>query len=120
MTIYAKVGDDTGLMEAAKAADGAQSYRNMIWVDEGDAETATKAAVWIAPPCVYAYPARPLAETFVVMEGEADCQVADGEIRRIGVGDIVTIPVNAAISLTVLTPFRKFAMVVPKGGAGNA
>ncbi len=120
MTIYAKVSDDSGLMEAAKAEDGTQSYRNMIWVDEGDADTATKAAVWIAPPGTYDYPAGPLAETFVVMEGEADCQVAGGEIRRIGVGDIVTIPVNASISLTVLTPFRKFAMVVPKGGAGNA
>ncbi|MGU3399707.1 hypothetical protein ACLBWS_08170 [Brucellaceae bacterium D45D] len=36
------------------------------------------------------------------------------------VGDIITIPVNASIALRVLTPFRKFAIVVRKGGAGNA
>ncbi|MCL6707867.1 cupin domain-containing protein [Pseudomonas sp. R2.Fl] len=114
MTIYAKVNDDAGRVEAARAENGAQSWRKMIWVDEGDLDSATKAAVWIAPPGVYAYPARPLAETFVVMEGEADCRVAGGDVRRIGPGDIVTVPVNAPISLEVLTPFRKFAMVIPK------
>jgi uncharacterized cupin superfamily protein len=120
MTIYERVFEDAGRTEAAVAENGAQSYRRMIWVDEGNADTATKAAVWIAEPGTYAYDARPIAESFVVMEGEADCTVAGGETRRIGPGDIVTIPVNAPISLTVLTPFRKFAMVVPKGGAGNA
>jgi uncharacterized cupin superfamily protein len=115
MAIYEKTSDDTDRAEAAKAENGAQSFRRMIWVDEGDADKAAKAAVWIAVPGTYAYPARALAETFVVMEGEADCTVAGGEVRRIGPGDIVTVPVNAPISLDVLTPFRKFAMVIPKG-----
>lgn len=114
MTIYQRIDDETGRGEAAVAANGAQSWRRMIWIDEGDADTATKVAVWSAPPGVYAYPARPLAESFVVMEGEADCQVAGGDIRRIGPGDIVNVPINASITLEVLKPFRKFAMVVPK------
>ncbi len=120
MSIYESVSADAGRTEAAIAENGAKSYRRMIWADEGNADTATKAAVWMAEPGTYNYAARPIAETFVVIEGEADCRVAGGELRRIGAGDIVTIPVNATISLVVLTPFRKFAMVVPKGGAGNA
>jgi len=113
MSVYETISDDSGRVEAMKANEGAQSYRRMIWEDQG--ENAAKAAVWIAEPGTYDYPARALAETFIVFEGEADCQVAGGEVRRIGVGDIVTIPVNAPISLKVLTPFRKFAMVIPKG-----
>lgn len=115
MTIYKSVSDDAGRTEAAVAANGAQSYRQMIWVDGGNADTATKVAVWSAAPGYYAYPARPIAETFVVMEGDADCQVAGGDIRRIGPGDIVNVPVNAPIAMEVISPFRKFAMVVPKG-----
>lgn len=115
MTIYQRIDEEAGRSEAAIAANGAQSYRRMIWVDDGDADAATKVAVWSAPPGLYAYPARPLAESFVVMEGEADCQVAGEAVRRIGPGDIVNVPVNASISLEVLKPFRKFAMVVPKG-----
>jgi uncharacterized cupin superfamily protein len=120
MTIYESVFEDAGRSEAAIAKNGAKSYRRIIWADQGNADTAAKAAVWIAEPGTYVYDARPIAESFVVMEGEADCTVAGGELRHIGPGDIVTIPVNATISLTVLTPFRKFAMVVPKSGAGNA
>lgn len=113
MSVYEKISDDTGRVEGVKSNEGAQSYRRLIWEDQG--ENAAKGAVWIAAPGTYDYPGRALAETFVVFEGEADCQVAGGEVRRIGVGDIVTIPVGETISLKVLTPFRKFAMVVPKG-----
>ncbi|WP_113384719.1 cupin domain-containing protein [Rhizobium sp. SYY.PMSO] len=114
MTIYQRIDDEAGRSEAAVATNGARSWRRMIWVDEGEADAAAKVAVWSAQPGLYAYPARPLAESFVVMEGEADCRIAGGDVRRIGPGDIVNVPVNAPISLEVLKPFRKFAMVVPK------
>lgn len=112
--VYARAADDSGRTEASTSEEGVQSWRRMIWQEDGDAATAALAAVWIAPPGVYPYPARPIAETFVVIEGEADCRVAEGETRRIGPGDIVTIPVGQPIRLEVLKPFRKVAFVVPK------
>lgn len=114
MSIYWNVKDDTGLTAAAVAENGAQSYRRMIWEDQGDSAAAVKAAVWIAEPGVYPYPARALEETFVVIEGEADCRIGAGETKRIGPGTIVVVPKGETAWLDVLTPFRKFAMVVPK------
>ncbi|RAZ76027.1 cupin domain-containing protein [Mesorhizobium atlanticum] len=113
-TIYSNVKDDAGRIKAAVAENGAQSYRRMVWEDQGNSDTAVKAAVWIAEPGVYPYPARALEETFVVMEGEADCRIGEGEKRRIGPGTIVVVPKGATAWLEVLTSFRKFAMVVPK------
>lgn len=114
MSIYWNVKDDAGRTEGVTAENGAQSYRRMIWEDQGDSATAVKAAVWIAEPGVYPYPARALEETFVVIEGEADCRIGEGETRRIGPGTIVVVPKAETAWLDVLTPFRKFAMVVPK------
>ncbi len=112
--IYATVAGTAGQTEASVSEEGVQSHRRMIWEDAGDPALAAKAAIWIAPPGTYPYPARPIAETFVVIEGTADCRVAGGETRRIGPGDIVTVPVAKPIWLQVLTPFRKVAFVVPK------
>lgn len=112
--VHTTVAEDTDRSEASVSEAGAQSWRRMIWEDDGNPALAAKAAVWIAPPGVYPYPPRPIAETFVVIEGEADCRVAQGETRRIGPGDIVTIPVGEPVWLDVLKPFRKVAFVVPK------
>lgn len=88
------------------------SWRRAIWKDEGEAGTIV--AVWKAEPGIYPYPARPLEETFVVLEGEAICTLGDAEPVKIQPGSIVRVPLGSAISLEVLTPFRKLATVVPK------
>jgi uncharacterized cupin superfamily protein len=115
MTLITHVAADADLTPGPAAEGGAgRSWRRMIWQDEGAAETATKVAVWIAEPGVYPYPPRDLDETFVVLEGEADCRLGDGETQRIGPGSIVRVPRGVAPWLEVLSPFRKVACIVPK------
>lgn len=111
---YETVAGDAGRELAYVATDGANSWRRVLWVEEGDVAAAAKAAVWIAEPGTYPLDGRALAETFVVIEGTAECTVAGGEARLIGPGDIVNIAVGESISLRILTPFRKVAFVVPK------
>lgn len=105
---------DADLTPGLDAENGAKSYRRLIWEDAGAPETATKVAVWIAEPGVYAYPPRDLEETFVVLQGEAVCRLGDGDTEKIGPGAIVRVPKGVAPWLEVLTPFRKLATVVPK------
>lgn len=111
---YETVSSDEGRELAYVATEGAKSYRRLLWIEEGDAAAAAKAAVWIAEPGSYPLEGRALAETFVVIEGTAECTVAGGETKLIGPGDIVNIAVGESISLKILTPFRKVAFVVPK------
>ncbi|MDQ2068124.1 cupin domain-containing protein [Xinfangfangia sp. CPCC 101601] len=111
---YATVAGEANIVPAYDSTEGAKSFRRTLWVEAGDEAAAAKAAVWIAEPGTYPFEGRPLDETFVVMEGTAECTVGGGETKLIGAGDIVTIPVGVTIVLKILTPFRKVAFVVPK------
>ncbi|MCO6389580.1 DUF861 domain-containing protein [Aliihoeflea aestuarii] len=115
MSNVTHISADENLTPGLDAEDGkAKSYRRLIWEDDGASETATKVAVWIAEPGVYAYPPRDLEETFVVLQGEAKLRLGEGDLQDIGPGSIVRVPKGVAPWLEVLSPFRKVATVVPK------
>ncbi len=112
MSIY-NVADDIDF-KPSRPAEGRDSGSDarMIWED--DVENGTKVAVWKAEPGVYAYPARDLDETFVVIEGEALCSLDGSQPAPISAGSIVRIAKGVAITLDVKSPLRKVATVVPK------
>ena len=115
MSLITHITADIGLTPGLEAErGGGKSWRRLVWEDEGQTETTTKVAIWIAEPGTYAYPPRDLEETFVVLEGEAICRLGDGDPERIGPGSIVQVPGGVAPWLEVLSPFRKVATVVPK------
>lgn len=114
MSLITHVTADANLTPGLSAENGALSFRRMIWEDADAPETATKVAVWIAEPGIYAYPPRDLEETFVVLQGEAICRLGEAAPEKIGPGSIVRVPKGVAPWLEVLTPFRKLATVVPK------
>ena len=88
------------------------SWKRTIWSDEGKSNTIV--AVWKAEPGRYVFPPRALEETFVVTEGEALCSLGGKPAERIGAGSIVRVREGEAITLEVLSPFRKLATVVPR------
>jgi len=112
LTIY-ETADDVDF-KPSRPAEGREtgSDARLIWED--DVENGTKVAVWKAEPGLYAYPARDLDETFVVIEGEALCSLDNSKPVKITTGSIVRIAKGVAITLDVLTPLRKVATVVPK------
>ncbi|MFK3666035.1 cupin domain-containing protein [Ochrobactrum teleogrylli] len=112
LTIYHTADDiDFKPSRPAEGRDSGSDAR-MIWED--DIENGAKVAVWKAEPGLYAYPARDLDETFVIIEGEATCSLDGSEPVKVSKGSIVRIAKGVAITLDVLTPLRKVATVVPK------
>lgn len=108
------IGADEGFVPgaAAEGRDGG-SWKRVIWSDDGRSNTIV--AVWKAEPGTYVFPPRALEETFIVAEGEALCQLGAAPAQRIASGSIVRVREGEAITLEVLSPFRKLATVVPRG-----
>jgi mannose-6-phosphate isomerase-like protein (cupin superfamily) len=112
-TAIQSIGLDEGFGPGAAAEGRAGgSWKRTIWSDEGRSNTIV--AVWKAEPGTYVFPPRALEETFIVAEGEALCSLGGKPPERIGVGSIVRVREGEAITLEILTPFRKLATVVPR------
>jgi uncharacterized cupin superfamily protein len=110
-TAIQSIGLDDGFGPGA-AAEGRDSgsWKRTIWSDEGRSNTIV--AVWKAEPGTYVFPPRALEETFIVAEGEALCTLGGKPAAKIGAGSIVRVREGEAITLEILSPFRKLATVV--------
>ena len=82
----------------------------MHWLRQ-DEEANVAAGLFTAQPssASYVFPAH---ETFIVLEGEVDIEMADGRVVSLGPGDMASFRKGESSVWTYRSPFKKFVVLV--------
>jgi uncharacterized cupin superfamily protein len=100
------VEGDAPFLPSIKARDGGCSFWRPVDVDN------VVTGVWQAELGSYEHSGHvDRIETFMVIEGRGVIEIKGHTRSAIAVGSIVVIPANTPSVLTVLEPFRKFAVL---------